>query len=143
MGHTPYGYHIENGQAVIDEAAASTIRELYKNYLSGMALSDAAKKAGLKTYHGTAKRMMLNKHYLGDSFYPAIIDKTTFDAIPIELEKRASKLGRLNKTNAPYSKYVPTDFLLGTAEKELPNPLEQAEYLYSLIRPEVITNGTK
>lgn len=86
---------------------------------------------------------MLNKHYLGDSFYPAIINKTTFDAVPIELEKRASKLGRLDKTSIPRSKYVSTDFLMGTAEKELPNPLRQAEYLYSLIRPEVITNDTK
>lgn len=143
MSHTPYGYKIENGQAVIDEAAAATIRKLYKNYLSGMALSDAAEKAGLDTYHGTAKRMMLNKRYLGDSFYPAIIDKATFDAVPVELEKRAGKLGRLEKMNALQSKYVPTGFLMGPAEKELPNPLKQAEYLYSLIQPEVITNGTK
>lgn len=143
MGHTPYGYRIENGQAVIDEAAAAIIRELYKNYLSGMALSDAARKAGLNTYHGTAKRLMLNKHYLGDSFYPAIIDKDTFDAVPVELEKRAGKLGRLDKMSAPRAKYVPTDFLMGQAEKELPNPLKQAEYMYSLIRPEVIINGTK
>ena len=71
MGHTPYGYQIENGQAVVDEAAAATIRELYKNYLAGMALSDAAKKAGLNTYHGTAKRSMLNKHYLCDNFLPS------------------------------------------------------------------------
>ena len=143
MGHTPYGYQIENGQAIIDETAAATIQELYKNYLSGMALSDAAKKAGLETYHGTAKRKMLNKHYLGDSFYTEIIDKTTFDAVPIELEKRASKLGRLDKASVLHSKYVPTDFLMGTAEKKLPNPLKQAEYLYSLIRPEVIIDGSK
>ncbi len=143
MGHTPYGYRIENGQAVIDEAAAATIRELYKNYLSGMALSDAAKKAGLDTYHGTAKRIMLNKHYLGDDFYPAIIDKATFDAIPIELEKRADKLGRLDLKRTPHVKPIPTDFLMGQVEQELSNPLKQAEYLYSLIRPEVITNGTK
>ena len=143
MGHTPYGYRIENGQAVIDEAAATTIRKLYKNYLSGMGLSDAAKKAGLETYHGTAKRIMLNKHYLGDNFYSAIIDKATFDAIPIELEKRADKLGRLDLKRTPCVKPIPTDFLMGQVEQELPNPLKQAEYLYSLIRPEVITNGTK
>jgi len=143
MGHTPYGYRIENGQAVVDETAAATIRALYKNYLSGMALSDAAKKAGLETYHGTAKRIMLNKHYLGDSFYPAIIDRATFDAVPIEIEKRAGKLGRLNKATTSRVKPVPTDFLMGQVEKELPNPLKQAEYLYSLIRAEVITNGTK
>lgn len=143
MGHTPYGYQIENGQAVVDKTAAATIRELYKNYLSGMALSDAAKKSGLNTYHGTAKRIMLNKHYLGDNFYPAIIDKATFDAVPLEIEKRAGKLGRLNKTTTPHVKPIPTDFLMGQVEKELSNPLKQAEYLYSLIRPEVITNGTK
>ena len=34
MGHTPYGYRIENGKAVIDEAAATQVRELYKNYLT-------------------------------------------------------------------------------------------------------------
>ena len=34
MGHTPFGYRIENGKAVIDEAAASQVRkplqELFK-----------------------------------------------------------------------------------------------------------------
>lgn len=143
MSHTPYGYRIENGQAVIDEAAAATIRELYKNYLSGMALSDAAKKAELETYHGTAKRIILNKHYLGDSFYPAIVDQGTFDAVPIELEKRAGRLGRLELKRTPRAQFIPTDFLMGQAEQELPNPLKRAEYLYSLIKPEVITNGTK
>ena len=33
MGHTPYGYRIENGKAVIDDAAAAQVRKLYKNYL--------------------------------------------------------------------------------------------------------------
>ena len=46
MGHTPFGYRIENGKAVMDEAAASQIRELYKNYLSGLSLTNAAKEAG-------------------------------------------------------------------------------------------------
>lgn len=64
MSHTPYGYRRENGKAVIDKAVASTIRELLENHLSRMGLSNAAKKAGLETYHNsTAKRMMLNKHY--------------------------------------------------------------------------------
>lgn len=36
MGHTPFGYRIENGKAVIDEAAAAHVRDLYKNYLSGL-----------------------------------------------------------------------------------------------------------
>lgn len=73
MGHTPFGYRIENGKAVIDEAAAAQVRDLHKNYLSGLSLTNAAKEAGLDLLHAGAKRMMLNRHYLGDDFYPAII----------------------------------------------------------------------
>ncbi len=97
MGHTPYGYSIENGCATINEDEADKIRKLYENYLSGMALAKAAAAAGIETYHGTAKRLMENRHYLGDDFYPAIIDQVTFDkAAAIRLE-RAGKLGRLNR----------------------------------------------
>lgn len=60
MGHTPFGYQIENGKAVIDEAATAQVRDLYKNYLSGLSLTNAAKKAGLNLLHSGAKRMMLN-----------------------------------------------------------------------------------
>lgn len=52
--------------------------------------------AGIETYHGTAKRLMENRHYLGDDFYPAIIDQETYDKAAIRLE-RAGKLGRLNR----------------------------------------------
>ena len=89
MGHTPFGYRIENGTAVIDEPAATKLRQLYKNYLSGMSLSKAAAEAGIPTYHGTAKRLMETAHYLGDDFYPAIIDKETFDKAAQELHRRA------------------------------------------------------
>lgn len=78
MGHTPYGYKIENGKAVIDEPAAIQIRNLYTNYLNGMALVAAAKASGIDTYHGTVKRLLQNRHYIGDDFYPAIIDITTY-----------------------------------------------------------------
>ncbi len=97
MGHTPYGYSIENGCATINKDEADKIRKLYENYISGMALAKAAAAAGIETYHGTAKRLMENRHYLGDDFYPAIIDQETFDeAAAIRLE-RAGKLGRLNR----------------------------------------------
>ena len=79
MGHIPYGYSIENGCATINKDEADKIRKLYENYLSGMALTKAASAAGIETYHGTAKRLMENRHYLGDDFYPAIIDQETFD----------------------------------------------------------------
>lgn len=81
MRHIPYGYRIENGRAIIDEKQAATVREFFQNYISGMALMRAAEKVGLNLYHGSAGRMLRNKKYLGDDYYPAIIDKETFDII--------------------------------------------------------------
>ena len=54
MGHTPYGYRIENGCAVINEDEAAKIRNLYENYLAGMAQSKAAIEAGIEAYHSSA-----------------------------------------------------------------------------------------
>ena len=137
MGHTPYGYGIENGCAAINEDEAEKIRKLYENYLSGMALAKAAAAAGIETYHGTAKRLMENKHYLGDDFYPAIIDQDTFEkAAAIRLE-RAVKLGRLNRKKDSIPITPPTGFRMATAEQHYEDPRLQAEYLYSLIESEV------
>ena len=137
MGHTPFGYRIVGGVAVIDKTAAATVRNLYKNYLSGMGLATAAKEAGLYTYHGTAKRIMCNRNYLGDEFYPAIIDAEIFEQVQQELTKRAAKLGRLDLKPKEKIIKVPTRFSIDEITKQLPDPLLQAEYIYSLIRSEV------
>jgi hypothetical protein len=84
MGHTPLGYRIEEGKAVIDEEAAAKVRQLYKNYLGGLSLTNAAKEAGINVLHAGAKRIMQNTHYLGDDFYPAIIDKEWSAIIKVE-----------------------------------------------------------
>ena len=137
MGHTPYGYSIENGCATINEDEADKIRKLYENYLSGMALAKAAAAAGIETYHGTAKRLMENRHYLGDNFYPAIIDQETFDKAAAMRLERAGKLGRLNKKKNTKPEAPPTSFRMATAEHHYEDPRLQAEYLYSLIESEV------
>ena len=102
-----------------------------------MALAKAAAAAGIETYHGTAKRLMENRHYLGDDFYPAIIDQETFDeAAAIRLE-RAGKLGRLNRKKNSKPTTSPTSFRMAVAEQHYEDPRLQAEYLYSLIESEV------
>ena len=66
---------IDNGIAVIDQPVADKLVQFLQNYLSGMSYRRSHLPPELKTYHGTAKRLMeTNIHYLGDSFYPAIID---------------------------------------------------------------------
>ncbi len=52
-----------------------------------MALSVAAKTAVLSTFHGTEKRILQNRHYLDDDFYPTIIEKDTFDSVTTEIPK--------------------------------------------------------
>ena len=137
MGHVPYGYRIENGVAIIDEDAAAKIRKLYENYLSGMALKTAAEKAGIDTYHATAKKLMTNQHYLGDDFYPRIIDVETYTRAKEEIAKRAAALGRENIVKKERVFTVPTQFFVLDIDKHFDDPTEQAEYLYSQIECEV------
>lgn len=133
MGHTPYGYKIENGKAVIDEPAATQIRTLYTNYLKGMTLVAAAKASGIDTYHGTVKRLLQNRHYIGDDFYPAIIDITTSKKADAELNTRATTMGRLNKAPLLPTKTAPIKFTMKEMTNHFPDPFKQAEYLYNLI----------
>ena len=138
MGHTPFGYRIEGGKAVIDEVAAGQIKKLYENYLSGLSLENAAQEAGIKTYHGTVKKLLSNRHYLGDAFYPAIIDEDTFTKAALEGDCRSEKLGRNNRVQAPKVKKAPTRFtFIESIAIQGVTPAEQAEYLYSLIESEV------
>jgi len=137
MGHTPYGYRIENGKAVVDETAVAQIKELYAGYLAGLSLKDAAKKAGVNCYHATVGRMLQNKHYLGDEFYPPIVDEDTFEKAGAEKQRRAERLGRIwGPKDVPEMDYA-VKFKAKPLEQKYENPFKQAEYAYSLIESEV------
>lgn len=136
MGHIPFGYRIKNGIAVVDEKTAAKLKMLYTNYLSGMALIKAAKEAGIDTYHGTVSKMLANRRYLGDSFYPQIIDAETFHAAQAERKKRAKSLGRDHFVSVPPIFEVPTEFSIQPMTEHFSNPAQQAEYIYSLIESE-------
>lgn len=136
MGHIPFGYRIENGIAVVDEKTAVKLKMLYTNYLSGMALVKAAKEAGIDTYHGTVSKMLANRRYLGDSFYPQVIDEETFHAAQAERKKRARFLGRDHFVSVPPIFEVPTEFSVQPMIKHFSDPAQQAEYIYSLIESE-------
>ena len=103
-----------------------------------ISLTNAAKEAGIAILHSGAKRMLQNKHYLGDDFYPAIITQETFDAVTAELNKRSEKLGRNNRYQAPIIKRPPTTFRIDETTEKYDNPIRQAEYCYSLIESMVI-----
>ncbi len=85
---------------------------------------------------GIDKRLMETTHYLGDSFYPAIIDKDTYQKAHEERKSRATALGRNNKKTQMRKLQIPTRFHMGEVAALYDNPVKQAEYLYSLIESE-------
>lgn len=137
MKHTPYGYRIEGGKAVIDETAAGQVRELFEGYNSGLALTVAAEKAGLKMYHSSAKRILQNEHYVGDDYYPAIVESEVFNKANNEILRRAQALGRIKEYKEPQPLAPKTQFRMGRQMKFFDDPFVQAEYMYSLIESEV------
>lgn len=137
MSHTPFGYCIENGKAVIDKDAAAQIKILYQSYLSGDSLTTAAKNADIKSFHATIGKMLRNARYLGDEYYPAIIDTETFVAAEAERIKRAKKLGRIRESRKETEVVFPTTFHINEGTQHYDDPFQQAEYAYSLLEMEV------
>ena len=133
-GHTPFGYRIQNGIAVVCKEEVRQIKQIYKGYLSGMSYMNAAEHVGLHLNHCCVKRLWQNRHYLGDEFYPAIIDKEMFDAAEQERRRRSTLLGRDHRKKTFSDKIIiPKEFTMGKAQKRIAEPFAQAEYLYSLI----------
>ncbi len=136
MPHNPYGYRITDGKAEVDEEQAAKVRALFENYNSGMGLKAAAEKAGLQIYHGSAGRMLRNTHYLGDTYYPAIIDKETFEKAEERRQETAKYLNKYKELKPQERPPVPTKFSMAEPTEHFDDPYRQAEYLYGLIESE-------
>lgn len=111
-GHIPLGYRIENKKFVIDEAAASIVREAFELYANGDTVAEiceAFNDKGYKTTKGSEfnknsfKSMFKNEKYIGVYKYndvriedgiPAIVDKTTFEIVQKRLAKNAQAPAR-------------------------------------------------
>ena len=125
----------------LHEQAAEQIKTLFQSYLTGDSLARAAKKAGIQAFHAGIGRMLRNKYYLGDEYYPAIIDPDTFKAVQAERIKRAEKLGRIREPEKQKEVVYPTACHLNEGAQEFDDPFQQAEYAYSLIESEEPRNG--
>ncbi|HFI0504524.1 TPA: hypothetical protein ACGO6V_000756 [Streptococcus suis] len=90
---------------------------------------------------GSAERMLRNIHYLGDDYYPVIIDQDLFNNAEVERLSRANQLGRVRELKAKETPDVPLHFTTGRQTKVIYDPFEQAEYTNSLIESEMNLNG--
>lgn len=134
MGHTPYGYRIENGIAVIEKAEADAVVKMCNGYLGGLSLQSAAASAGIVVTHCQAKRMMQNKKYLGTDYYPAILTSELMEKVKAELECRATKLGR-DYIRKPRERKKPlTEFIFEKGESDFYDPYKRAEFAFGLIK---------
>jgi len=143
MGHTPFGYRIENGIAVIDDKSAGQIKALYQAYLSGDSLRTAAIKVGIDALHPGIGSILKNSHYTGDEYYPAIIDPDIFEAAQKERVRRALALGRIHEPKDDKVAIYPTTFHFIEGTQFYDDPFAHAEYAYSLIKSEVQTIDDK
>lgn len=133
MTHTPYGYIIENGQAVIDELNAERVRMLFREYIECKSMRAAAKKVGIEKTHSVIGRFLKNKVYVGTEFYPQIVDEDTFVKVQEIRENNAKSQNRIGAYR-PHPKAEIGTFTIGRVAVQYDDPYKQAEYAYSQIR---------
>lgn len=143
MSHIPFGYAIQNGRAVVNEEEAVKIEKLFEAYLSGLSLTESAQKAGIKRYHTFVARMLADKRYVEDKFYLPIISRDTFEKAQLERRRRAEALGRIFEHKGNEKKCMNFRFHASMPDNLYEDPFQQAEYAYSLIRSEVISDGNQ
>lgn len=112
--HMPLGYKIIDGKIRIDEEKTAVIKKIFKDYQNGLSLCAIAKEltnAGILNAnnkpswtHSSVGNILKNIKYLGDEFYPSIIDKNIFDDVQHKRKKKEKELGRTIQPNSMKNK---------------------------------------
>lgn len=120
--HIPYGYLIVNGKCQIHKEFGNMVCEIFSLYINGMSTNQIAKKLIGKGIlnneqkpswnHGTIGRILENKKYMGDEFYPQIIDKEIFEQVQEMRKNKAASLGRIEQPNSISNKTIWNDLLI-------------------------------
>ena len=132
MTHTPFGYIIEDGKAVIDETKAEKVRRLFHEYMECRSMRAAAKKVGIDKTHSMIGRFLKNKVYVGTEYYPQIVDENTFVKVQEIRESNARNQNRIREYKVSPKAEIGT-FAIGKVTKKYDDPYKQAEYAYSQI----------
>lgn len=132
MTHTPYGYIIEDGKAVIDESKAERVRMLFKEYIECGSMRAAAKKVGIDKTHSMIGRFLKNKVYVGTEYYPQIVDEDTFAKVQEIRESNARSQNRIRAYNVTPKAEIGI-FSIGKVTEKYDDPYKQAEYAYGQI----------
>lgn len=83
-----YGYKIVNGMAEVDFQQATNLRQMFSLYLKGLSIRDAAREAGIEKSACHCGKYLADSRYMGDEFYPQIIDEETYNQVQAERQRR-------------------------------------------------------
>ena len=106
----PLGYKIVDGKVIFDDEKVAVIKKIFEDYHKGSSLHAIAKEltnAGFLNAnnkpnwnHGSVGKILQNIKYLGDEFYPQMIDKETFESVQKRRKKKEQELGRTLQANS-------------------------------------------
>lgn len=98
----PYGYEMENGQIIICNTEAETVKYIFSEYIKGSNLNKISEfltnrkteyLPGKYTWNKSrVKRIIEDSRYLGDDTYSAIIDSDTFHKANNEKSNRRTNM---------------------------------------------------
>ena len=107
---TPLGYYIQNGKAEIEPETAEFVREIFSTYLAGISTYRIAKdftRRGILNAshkpswnHGSIGKILENRKYIGDEFYPPLIEQSIFEQVQSRRIQRVKDLGRAAQPNS-------------------------------------------
>ena len=110
QGHMPMGYRMIKGQIKFDPEKAAIVQSIFQKYLDGMSMHQIAREmmeAGVPNAnhksnwsHGTVGKILQNKRYLGDEFYPTLIEQELFDKVQDRRQCVSRELGRIMQPNS-------------------------------------------
>jgi site-specific DNA recombinase len=108
--HMPHGYKIEDGKVIFDDEKAAVIKKIFEEYHKGSSLHAIAKELTNVGFlnannkpnwnHGSVGKILQNIKYVGDDFYPQMIDKEIFESVQKRRKKKEEELGRIQQSNS-------------------------------------------
>ena len=106
----PIGYKMVNGKIQINETKEKVVKKVFKDYLSGVSTYGLAKVLTVMGFlnannkpswnHGSIGKILENTKYLGDDFYPQMIEKEQFEQVQNRRKERCQTLGRTAQPNS-------------------------------------------
>lgn len=107
--HIPLGYSVAQGKAQIDPETSQVVQDIYQAYDNGASCNAIAKDLtakGIQTANQKAvwhccmvRKILENQKYLGDGFYPQMIEEALSQRVQNRRKERAEKLGKTNTLN--------------------------------------------